>query len=168
MRDARRSDLAAVPHAAKQERDFGRERSGIQMGFVKDDVPQGGTKELPILRAAEHILQHRVVRDDNVRDLAPRRFATPRAARFPLFGFLRLAILLRGFAREMEETQPLLILEQTVKPRHLVRDQRVHRIENQAAHARFVAPSRLVPQPCEYRQKKRFGFSRASAGGDYK
>jgi hypothetical protein len=166
--DTLRRNLTAIPHASEQQRDFCSKRPGVQVGFVKHHEPQGRTKKLPVLWAAEHVLQHRVVRDDDIRDVPPGGFATPRATGLPLLHLFHLSILFRGFACEMKKTEPLLILEKSIQPGHLVGDERVHGIENQTTHPRFVACSWPIPEPGKYRQKKGFRLSCPCTGGYHK
>ena len=141
---------AAKAEPSKQQRDFCRERAGVEVRFVEHDHSQVFSEEHRVLRTAEHVFEHRVVRDHDFRH-TPARLAAGNRAAIVVFQSAGLAPCLHPatvegtevltawaapcfgrFARKMEYADALLSAQPAVKPFHLVVHQRVHRVENQA------------------------------------
>src|SRR5207249_1332178 len=77
---------------AQQQRDLCSQRSRVQVRFIKHDSLHVWAKEDGILRTAEHVLEHGVVRDHNVGDTAtPGRTNTGPLMRLEAAGLLARA-----------------------------------------------------------------------------
>ena len=152
----------------KKKRDFGGERSRVQVGLIQYHVTQGGPKELLVLRPAQHILQHGVVGDDDVRNARPRGLTASAAAGIPLS---RLGFTLRSVSGvslvKWKRLSLFWSLKKFVKPSNLIGDQGVHGVEDQAPHALLIGGARLLPKAGENRQQESFGLARAGPSGDH-
>src|ERR1041385_7912959 len=131
------------------------------MSLVQNDIAQSWAEEVSILRPAKHVLQHRVVGDDDIRDILARGLPAPPSTGRPHLLRLYVAIRMRGFAGEVKKTKSVLRLEQLVKPGPLIGHERVHRIEDQAPHPSLCPPAGFSPESRQDRQKERFRFTGA-------
>src|SRR5271166_81571 len=75
-------ETASQQDASHKESDFCRKRAIIDMSFVHHKSLQSPPEKCCILRAAQHILQHRVIGDEDVRDVKPRLLPRSHSATF--------------------------------------------------------------------------------------
>src|ERR1039457_6611801 len=91
--------------SAQEEGQLSSKGTRVDVGFVEDENPQRIAEENGVLRATQHILQHRVVGDENIWDLPAGLLAGPSTAGIefwvagPVCGF----IVLGRFTGEVEE-----------------------------------------------------------------
>ena len=175
-----RFSAAPQQQPAKEQRDLGGERSSVQVRFVEDDGSQRGAEEHGVLRPAQHVLQHGVVGAEYVRHgpgvllgipaapvfESPSVLARAHSARFPLrHAFsIRPVFAFRRFAGEVEQGHEVLAFQPLVETVHLVVDQRVHGVEDDALDAALVF-GRIAVEVVQYRQQERLGLSGASSCG---
>ncbi len=162
--------------APEKERHLRGERARVEVGLVEHDDPQVLPEEDLVLRARKHVLEHRVVGDDDVgrravlsssavRILQPTRLlARAETTRVPdLFADLVGGSLVLGcLAREVKEGELGLASKPVVEPLHLVVHERVHGIQDERAHA-LPWHTRRVEERAQRRQEEALGLSGARA-----
>src|SRR6266566_3491797 len=156
------------------------------MRFIQHNSAQCLAEKHCILWTTEHIFEHRIVSNDNIRnrstwggrkiDCFPiMRFQPtclppcPHPANIP-FGdafFICTRTIFRRFARKMKESHDALSLQPFIEAIHLVIDKGIHRVENNAFDAIFTTFT-VIKEIVENWQKKAFRLSGSGACCDDK
>jgi hypothetical protein len=135
-----RRQSTAIREAAQKEGQFCSQGAGVKVGLIHNHGLEGGTKKGSILGPTEHVLQHGVVGNHDLRRILPRFLPGSHPARIPPRYPLpvRPTRILRRFTGEMKETNLGLTPKPLLQPIHLVVHQGIHGIKEQAAHPRLL------------------------------
>src|SRR5271166_2947177 len=110
------AEATSQKDAPQEERDFGRERAGVEMHLVENNRPQAVAEERRVLRANEHVFKHGIIGDQYVGRVLPGLLARPYPGdiEYRVVCIVRRPLVLRRLAGEMEDTAGILPLHPSV------------------------------------------------------
>gem|GEM_PF-5139442 len=168
-----------VAQAAQQHRQFGGLGPVVDVRLVQGDEPPVpgvlALEQVEVGGAQQQVLQHRVVGEQQVRRPAPHLLAADELvgqrvalAVQAVVGVEGLPVAVLGLAGVAAEGDVRAAGEQFPQPFELVVGERVHRVQQQRAHARpeLAAPVLLL-QLVEDGQQEALGLARPGAGGHH-
>ena len=147
----------ALAHPAQQHRDVRPLAPPVEVQLVHDqerELARRQPDQRPLRRADQHVLEHHVVGEQDVRRVVDDRVA-------------RLVPVLAGVVGEAHRALRPVLLAEALERLELAVDQRVHRVDDQRAHR---VPLRLVLQHVvDDRHEVGEALARAGAGrGDHR
>jgi hypothetical protein len=128
VQDGVGNNPAALMDTTKKKGKLGCQGSGVEVGLIQDDGLKPGSKERSVLGTTEHVLQHGVICDYDVRRRlsglftgSDTTFIPPRNA-----SIIRYSRIFRCLTCEVEESYLTLTVKPFLEPVHLVIYQGIH------------------------------------------